>query len=89
MTDVKVPLALVAAMVAQVIAGTWYFAEQAHKIDVLVDQIAILDEVVLTLEADNQALITFATFTENKWAEAYSEDMTYVRVFGTKPAKEN
>ena len=54
MADVKVPLALVAAMVAQVIAGTWYFAEQAHKIDVLVEQIAVLDEVVLTLEADNK-----------------------------------
>ena len=89
MADVKVPLALVAAMVAQVIAGTWYFAEQAHKIDVLVNQIAVLDEVVLTLEADNQALITFATFTENKWAEAYSEDLTYVRAFGTKPVQED
>lgn len=89
MADIKLPLALVVAMVAQVIAGTWYFAEQSHKIDVLVEQLAVLDEVVLTLEADNQALITFATFTENKWAEAYSEDMTYVRTFGTKPAQEN
>ena len=42
MSDVKLPLALVAAMVAQVIAGTWYFAEQAHKIDVLVEQLAVL-----------------------------------------------
>ena len=89
MSDVKLPLALVAAMVAQVIAATWYFAEQSHKIDVLVEQIAVLDEVVLALEADNAALITFATFTENKWAEAYSEDLTYVRTFGTKPTQED
>ena len=31
-----------------------------------------------------EALIQFATFTENRWAEEYSNDMTYERVFGTK-----
>ena len=31
-------------------------------------------------------LIDFATFTENKWANAYDEDPGYNRVFGKKPA---
>jgi|TARA_B110000046_G_C13005486_1_gene404242 hypothetical protein len=29
-------------------------------------------------------LVNFATFTENRWAEAYMSDNTYERKFGTK-----
>ena len=36
------------------------------------------------MDLDLEALIDFATFTENRWAEEYSEDMTYQRSFGTK-----
>ena len=36
------------------------------------------------MDLDLEALIQFATFTENRWAEDYSSDMTYERVFGTK-----
>ena len=35
---------------------------------------------------DIEDLIDFATFTENKWANAYDEDPGYNRVFGKKPA---
>lgn len=89
MNDVKLPLALVAAMIVQIVAATWYFADQAHKIEILTEQVHALDEIVLNLETDNASLITFATFTENKWREAYNEDMTYVRQFGTKPVEDN
>lgn len=38
---------------------------------------------------DIENLIYFATFTENRWAEAYATDDSYVRRFGTKvPPKE-
>jgi 50S ribosomal subunit-associated GTPase HflX len=33
---------------------------------------------------DIEKLIEFATFTENRWAEAYASDNSYVRKFGTK-----
>ena len=89
MNDVKLPLALVAAMLVQIVAATWYFADQAHKIELLTEQVYALDEIVLSLERDNASLITFATFTENKWREAYHDDMTYVRQFGTKPVDHN
>jgi hypothetical protein len=36
------------------------------------------------MDIDLEALIEFATFTENKWAEEYSNDLTYERSFGTK-----
>jgi len=42
-----------------------------------------------SMDIDLEALIQFATFTENRWAEEYSEDMTYQRSFGTRePAVE-
>lgn len=34
------------------------------------------------------ALIEFAKFTENKWAEAYDSDPGYERQFGFRPAPE-
>jgi len=33
---------------------------------------------------DVNDLCLFCTFTENKWAEAYIDDMVYERVCGTK-----
>jgi len=34
--------------------------------------------------SDIQDLIYFAMFTENKWADSYANDPSYVRQFGTK-----
>lgn len=36
------------------------------------------------MDQDLNDLWTFCTFTENKWAEAYVDDMVYERVCGTK-----
>lgn len=33
---------------------------------------------------DIEELIDFATFTENRWADAYANDPSYERKFGTK-----
>ena len=88
MGDLKVPLALVLAMAVQLVGGVWWISEQAHKIEHLEDQIAKISQDVDTLWNDTADLITFATYTENKWAEAYSNDMTYQRLFGNKPPPE-
>jgi hypothetical protein len=34
--------------------------------------------------SDIENLIDFATFTENRWADAYANDPSYERKFGTK-----
>ena len=34
--------------------------------------------------SDVEDLIDFATFTENRWADAYANDPSYERKFGTK-----
>jgi hypothetical protein len=39
---------------------------------------------VITELYDIEDLIDFATFTENRWAEAYANDPSYERKFGTK-----
>jgi hypothetical protein len=85
MDNVKLPIALVLAMAVQLAAAVWWVSKQAHTIDVLKEEVVALKEDVGILFIDTDNLINFATFTENRWAEAYSEDMTYIRHFGTKP----
>tara|TARA_B100001094_G_C17735885_1_gene578842 strand:+ start:277 stop:552 length:276 start_codon:yes stop_codon:yes gene_type:complete len=91
MGDLKVPVALVFVIVAQTVGAVFYLSEQAHRIEHLETSLAKLDTDVEQLFLDTGDLITFATYTENKWAEAYSDDMTYMRLFGTKkpPEQEN
>jgi hypothetical protein len=66
------------------VAAVFYLSEQAHRIEHLENSLAKIDKDVDQLFLDTSDLITFATYTENKWAEAYSDDMTYSRLFGTK-----
>tara|TARA_B100000963_G_C22259446_1_gene507824 strand:+ start:218 stop:493 length:276 start_codon:yes stop_codon:yes gene_type:complete len=91
MGDLKVPLALVVVIIAQTVGAVFYLSEQAHRIEHLEKSLATLNQDVDTLWSDTADLITFATYTENRWAEAYSGDMTYIRLFGNKlpPEKEN
>ena len=84
MGDLKVPLALVLAMAAQLVGGVWWISEQAHRIEyVEADVVAMKRDLAEVIERTNK-LITFATFTENRWAEAYTDDMTYIRLFGSR-----
>lgn len=85
MDNVKLPIALVLAMAVQLAAAVWWVSKQAHTIDILKKEVVALKEDVGILFIDTDNLINFATFTENRWAEAYAEDMTYIRQFGTKP----
>ena len=42
------------------------------------------EEQIQILNLDVNDLWAFCTFTENKWAEAYTSDMVYERLCGTK-----
>ena len=84
MSDIKLPVALVAAMAIQLVAAVWWVSKQAHTIEVLQQDVVDMKTYMNSMDIDLEALIEFATFTENRWAEEYSNDMTYERVFGTK-----
>ena len=84
MSDLKLPVALVAAMAIQLVAAVWWVSKQAHTIEVLQQDVVDMKTYINSMDINLEALIQFATFTENRWAEEYSNDMTYERVFGTK-----
>ena len=84
MSDLKVPVALVFAMAIQLAAGVWWVSKQAHTIQNLESKVKTMQQEIEILIINNNDLIDFATFTENKWAEAYDEDPSYIRKFGTK-----
>lgn len=84
MNDLKLPVALVFAMAIQLAAGVWWVSKQAHTIQDLKSEVKIMQQEIETLIIDSNDLIDFATFTENKWSEAYDEDPSYIRKFGTK-----
>ena len=84
MSDLKLPVALVAAMAIQLVAAVWWVSKQAHTIEVLQQDVLDMKTYINSMDLDLEALIQFATFTENRLAEDYSSDMTYERVFGTK-----
>ena len=84
MSYLKLPVALVAAMAIQLVAAVWWVSKQAHTIEVLQQDVVDMKTYMNSMDIDLEALIEFATFTENRWAEEYSNDMTYERVFGTK-----
>ena len=84
MADLKLPVALVVAMAVQLVAAVWWVSKQAHTIEILQQDVTDMKTYMNSMDIDLEALIEFATFTENRWAEEYSSDMTYERVFGTK-----
>tara|TARA_R110001606_G_scaffold377880_1_gene537326 strand:- start:3081 stop:3359 length:279 start_codon:yes stop_codon:yes gene_type:complete len=89
MDKVKLPLALVLAMAVQLVGAVWWVSKQSYTIDSLREEVSNLQEITEVLGLDVDQLILFATFTENRWAEAYAEDMTYIRQFGTKAVPKN
>ena len=84
MTDLKLPVALVVAMAVQLAAAVWWVSKQAHTIEVLQQDVVDMKTYMNSMDIDLEALIEFATFTENRWAEEYSSDMTYERVFALR-----
>ena len=85
MADLKIPAALVFAMIVQVVAAVWWVSDQHYQIEYLHNQLQTLQEQVYSQDLDIDDLVKFAEFTENKWAQGYDEDPSYQRIFGQKP----
>ena len=84
MADLKIPVALVFAMAVQLVGLVWYISNIVHDIEHLKQTVSTQDELIQMINRDVDDLWYFCTFTENKWAEAYTDDMVYERVCGTK-----
>tara|TARA_B100000073_G_scaffold335507_1_gene329201 strand:- start:54 stop:323 length:270 start_codon:yes stop_codon:yes gene_type:complete len=80
----KIPVALVFAMAVQLVALVWYISGLVHDIEHLQSSVTEQEEQIELLNLDVNDLWAFCTFTENKWAEAYTSDMVYERLCGTK-----
>ncbi len=88
MSDLKIPVALVFAMAVQLVALVWYISGLVHDIEHLKQTVSTQDEMIRLIDQDVDDLWTFCTFTENKWAEAYTSDMVYERLCGDKEVVE-
>ena len=84
MSDLKIPVALVFAMAVQLVGLVWYISNIVHDIEHLEGQVSAQQDIIEILNNDVNDLWVFCTFTENKWAEAYIDDMVYERVCGSK-----
>ena len=84
MDGLKIPVALVFAMAIQLVALVWYISNLVHDIEHLQNKVSEQQQHLELLGLDVNDLWTFCTFTENKWAEAYVDDMVYQRVCGNK-----
>jgi hypothetical protein len=84
MGDAKIPIALVFAMAVQLVALVWYISGMVHKIEHLETTLVSQQKLVENLSYDVGDLWQFCTFTENKWAKDYTNDMVYQRLCGNK-----
>ena len=84
MSDMKIPVALVFAMAVQLVALVFYISEMVHDIEHLEGTVSAQQDLLDIIDQDVNDLWAFCTFTENKWAEAYTSDMVYERLCGTK-----
>ena len=84
MSDMKIPVAIVFAMAVQFVALVWYISGMVHDIEHLEGTVSAQQDLLELIDQDVNDLWAFCTFTENKWSEAYTSDMVYERLCGTK-----
>lgn len=80
----KVNVGLAFAMVVQLVALVWYISGLVHDLEHLQGTVSAQQDFLELIDQDVNDLWHFCTFTENKWAESYTDDMVYQRVCGTK-----
>jgi hypothetical protein len=80
----KINIGLAFAMVVQLVALVWYISGLVHDLEHLKQTVSAQDEMIRLIDQDVDDLWSFCTYTENKWAESYTDDMVYQRVCGTK-----
>ena len=76
----KVNVGLAFAMVVQLVALVWYISGLVHDLEHMKQTLSAQDEMIRLIDQDVDDLWYFCTFTENKWAESYTDDMVYERV---------
>ena len=84
----KVNVGLAFAMVVQLVALVWYISGLVHDLEHLQGPVSAQQDLLNIIDQDVNDLWAFCTFTENKWAEAYTSDMVYERLCGTKEVVE-
>ena len=80
----KVNVGLAFAMIVQLVALVWYISGLVHDLEHMKQSLSAQDEMIRLIDQDVDDLWYFCTYTENKWAESYTNDMTYQRVCGSK-----
>lgn len=81
-------MGLLFAMAVQLVALVWYISGLVHDLEHLKQTVLAQDEMIRLIDEDVDDLWAFCTFTENRWAEAYSSDMVYQRLCGDKEVVE-
>ena len=84
----KVNIGLAFAMAVQLVALVWYISGLVHDLEHLQGTLSAQQDLIELIDQDVNDLWHFCTFTENKWAESYTDDMVYQRVCGTKEVAE-
>jgi len=84
----KVNIGLAFAMAVQLVALVWYISGLVHDLEHMKQTLSAQDEMIRLIDQDVDDLWYFCTYTENRWAESYTDDMTYQRVCGTKEASD-
>ena len=84
----KVNIGLAFAMTVQLVALVWYISGLVHDLEDMKQTLSAQDEMIRLMDQDVDDLWYFCTYTENKWAESYTDDMTYQRVCGNKEVSE-
>lgn len=84
----KVNIGLAFAMTVQLVALVWYISGLVHDLEHLQGTVSAQQDNLDLLNNDVNDLWYFCTYTENKWAEGYTDDMVYQRVCGTKEVEQ-
>ena len=84
----KINIGLAFAMVVQLVALVWYISGLVHDLEHMKQTLSAQDEMIRLIDQDVDDLWYFCTYTENKWAESYTDDMVYQRVCGSKEVQE-
>ena len=84
----KINIGLAFAMVVQLVALVWYISGLVHDLEHMKQTISAQDEMIRLIDQDVDDLWYFCTYTENRWAESYTDDMVHQRVCGSKEVQE-
>ena len=74
----KVNIGLAFAMTVQLVALVWYISGLVHDLEDMKQTLSAQDEMIRLMDQDVDDLWYFCTYTENKWAESYTNDFRLI-----------